>query len=136
MSASGKKLIGKWAALLAAPTIWGIHLLLVYTAVSLEITLRGEAGLISRIAVALITLACLVAVFVVGRAIARGTAAGLEPAQEDLADLWRKASFYLAILSFIAILWQGLPAIFIPGDPVSHHAIGGGINLPDAGEPL
>ena len=58
--------IGKWLVLLSGPLIWSAHLGFVYAAATIEITLTGEAGLASRIAIALATLAGLAAIGWIG----------------------------------------------------------------------
>ena len=126
----GKSTIGKWAVLLAGPVIWFAHLGFVYAAASLEIAFVFEAKLASRLAVGAATLAGLAATAGIGWAAWRGRIPRWETPQEDLTALWRKAAGLLCLLSFVAILWQGLPALLVAGAG-SHEALYGGTNAPD-----
>lgn len=126
----GKRTIGKWAVLLAGPVIWFAHLGFVYAAASLEIAFAFEAGLASRLAVGVATVAGLAATAGIGWAAWRGRIPRWETPQEDLTGLWRKAAGLLCLLSFVAILWQGLPALLVAGAG-SHEALYGGTNAPD-----
>lgn len=112
--------LGKFAVLLAGPLVWGAHFMLVYAAASLEITLAHEAGLTSRLFIALASLVCLAAVAWVGWAVRKGRLPRWETPQEDLTGLWRTGTQLLCLLSFIAIFWQSFPAIFVPVETVSH----------------
>jgi hypothetical protein len=122
--------IGEWAFLLSGPLIWSAHMGFVYAAATLEITLTGEAGLVSRIAIALATLAGLVVIAWIGWGLWNGRLPHWETPQKDLTGLWRKSGALLSLLSFLAVLWGGLPAVLIPDDPASHEALYGGTAPP------
>lgn len=112
--------LGKFAVLLAGPLIWTAHLTLVYSAASLAITLTHEAGLVSRLFIGLATLAALAGIVWVGWSVRKGRLPRWETPQQDLTGLWHKGTLFLCLLSFFAVLWQGLPAIFVPVETVSH----------------
>jgi hypothetical protein len=112
--------LGKFAVLLAGPLIWSAHLTLVYAAASLEITLARQAGLPSRPFIALATLACLARIGWIGWSVRKDQLPRWEAPQQDLIGLWRKVVLFLCALSFVAVLWQGLPAILVPVETVSH----------------
>jgi hypothetical protein len=113
----------KWLVLLAGPLIWSAHLGFVYAAATLEITLTGKAGLASRIAVAVATLVCLAAIGWIGWSLHRRSFPRWKPPRSDLSGLWRTSGALLCLIAFMAVLWQGLPAILIPERPVSHDAL-------------
>lgn len=112
--------IAKWLILLAGPLIWSLHLTTVYAAASLDITLTGRAGWPSRLFVGLATIACLIAIAWFGWHIAKGTLPRWRSPQQDITGLWRKTGLLLCVLAFAAVLWQGLPALTIPIEAVSH----------------
>jgi hypothetical protein len=120
----------RWALLLAAPLLWALHFALVYAAASVEITLRGVAGGPTRAFVVATTLVVLAAIAAVGFATVRGRWSVVRDQPDDLTALWRRCGLWLAVLSACGVLWQAAPALLIPGDPGSHHAAGGGANLP------
>lgn len=126
----GRRVLGKWAVLLAGPVIWFAHLGIVYAAASLEIAFTFEAGLASRLAIVAATFAGLAATAGIGWAAWRGRIPRWETRQEDLTGLWRKAAGFLCLLSFFAILWQGLPALLVDSAG-SHEALYGGTNAPE-----
>ena len=121
--------LGKWGIFLGGPLIWFAHFGIVYGAASLEITFRFEAGWPSRVFIALLTLGALAAVAWLGWSIWRGHLPKWETPWEDVSGLWRKTGGILYFLSFIAIVWQSLPALLVHGDP-SHEAALGGRNVP------
>lgn len=111
---------GKFAILLAGPIIWGTHFTLVYGAASLELTLVKEVGLPSRLFIGLATLASLALIGWIAWSVRSGRLPHWESPQEDLTSLWRRGTFYFCLLSFIAVLWQALPAILLPVETSSH----------------
>lgn len=127
--------LAKWAVLLAGPLIWSAHLGLVYALATVAITLTWEAGLVSRLLIGLATLICLAAIAWIGWGLWTGRLPRWETPQADLTGLWRKAGGLLCLLSFLAVLWQGLPAMLIPERPASHDALFGGTAPPRETEP-
>lgn len=122
--------LAKWAVLLSGPLIWSAHLGFVYAVATIAITLTSEAGLVSRILVGIATLACLAVIAWIGWSLWTGRLPRWESPQQDLTGLWRKSGTLLCLLSFLAVLWQGLPAVLIPQQPVSHDALFGGTAPP------
>ncbi len=127
--------LAKWAVLLAGPLIWSAHLGLLYAVATVAITLTWEAGLVSRILIGLATLAGLAAIAWVGWSLWTERLPRWETPQRDLTGLWRKAGALLCLLSFLGVLWQGLPAILIPEQPASHDALFGGTAPPAGAKP-
>lgn len=127
--------LAKWAVLLAGPLIWSAHLGLVYAIATLAITLTWEAGLVSRLLIGLATLVCLAAIAWIGWGLWGERLPRWETPQPDLTGLWRKAGGLLCLLSFLAVLWQGLPAMLIPERTASHDALFGGTAPPGGTEP-
>jgi hypothetical protein len=122
--------IGQWAVFLSGPLIWSAHLGFVYAAATVEITLTEQAGIASRIAIGFATLVCLAVISWIGWSVWRGRLPKWETPQKDVAGLWRKSGGLLSLLAFLAVLWQGLPAIFITGQPEGHAALYGGTAPP------
>lgn len=122
MTAERRGSMGKWLVLLAGPLIWSAHLGFVYAAATIDITLTGRAGSASRIAIAVATVACLAAIGWIGWALHRRRLPRWKPPRPDLSGLWCTAGALLCLIAFMAVLWQGLPAILIPDRPVSHDA--------------
>lgn len=118
--------LAKWTVLLGGPLIWSAHLGFVYAAATVAITLTGQAGLLSRILIGVATLACLATIAWLGWSAWGGRLPRWETPQGDLTGLWRKSGALLSLLAFLAVLWQGLPALFIPQQPTSHDALFGG----------
>lgn len=122
--------IRRWFVLLATPLLWTAHFLLVYAVASLEITIRGIAGRPTQVVSTLLTVVILAAIVAFGWATHSGRIPAWGGPREDLAALWRRCGTFLAVLSFCGVLWQGLPAILVPGAPAAHHALDGGANVP------
>lgn len=120
MSKFQRDTIGKFAILLAGPLVWTAHFTLVYSAASLEITLTHEAGLPSRLFIGLATLGGAAIIAWIGWSVRKGRLPHWKTPQEDLTGLWRRGTLFLCLLSFIAVLWQGLPAIILPVETTSH----------------
>ena len=91
--------LAKWAVLLGGPIIWSAHLGFVYAAATVAITLTGEAGLASRLLIALATLACLAAIAWLGWSVWSARLPRWETPQGDLTSLWRKSGALLCLLS-------------------------------------
>lgn len=129
MSDKTFRMIVQWLVLLGGPLLWFAHLGLVYFAVTMEVMVRFEAGLTSRIAVLAITLVMLAAIVTLGILAWRGRIPKWGTDQPDLAPFWSSAAVTLYFLSFLGVLWQGLPAILVDGAG-SHEALWGGLNVP------
>lgn len=95
-----------WAGLILAPTIWFVHFNAVYAAASIGIVAYGEPGTTARIAILVLTLAALGAV-----AWCFAAARRLAPGEEDERRFWSQVGRLLAIVSFIGIIYQALPAL-------------------------
>lgn len=131
MDASARaRTLWAWLVLFATPLIWTAHLALLYGIASLEITLRREAGAATWIASLLVTIAALVAIALLGRAMHAQRLPAPERVTHDVGALWHRAGTFLAVLSFLGVLWQGLVAFAVPGSPSSHHALWGGTAPP------
>lgn len=90
-----------WLILLAGLLLWAAHFFLLY-----GIGEFGGDGSGPRIAVLAVTLACLLAGAAMLLPLVRAPSA-------DAYERWRNASALLGVvLSMIAIVWQGLPALF------------------------
>lgn len=103
--------IAQWGLLLWGPLVWSGHFLFVYAAASLELSLRPTAGAPSRIAIAVATVAALLALWAVLR-----TRLDLAPGEagSGLTRFWIASTRMLCLISAIAILFQALPALLVP----------------------
>ena len=94
-----------WAFMLGGLIVWTIHFFSLYIVASIFLT-----STITRVLTIAITLACLVA----DAALLLWAGQVIHRHEADPFKRWRG---YLAVLaaaiSFIAVLWQGLPALFL-----------------------
>jgi len=92
-----------WLGLLGGLIVWAMHFFFLYA--------FGEfvgTGGAARSMVVAVTIACLIGCGLVARLLPRDSSG-------DDYGQWRlRTARTLALLSGIAILWQGLPALFVP----------------------
>lgn len=103
-----------WLFLLGGMLIWIAHFSAVYAASSVG-ALYGDAnsGAV-KLAVAALTLAAAIGDGALLFA-AAGRAPRLRREGDDLERFWNGAAALGAFISFVAVLWQGLPVLAIPG---------------------
>lgn len=100
-----------WLILLGGLLIWFVHFMGVYGIASLADVLSDADAPASRMAVGGFTLVCAAGeAWLVWLAFRRG-ATGLRDAPDGLTRFWASVAGGGAALSFVAVLWQGLPAI-------------------------
>lgn len=91
-----------WALLLGGLIVWTVHFFTLYAIASIFLTTT-----LSRLLAGVVTLACLAADALLLRH-------GLRGRQADGFDGWmHRVAALVAGLSFVAVLWQGLPALLI-----------------------
>lgn len=102
----------RWAYMLGGPAIWAIHFFGVYGLASLADVVTRADDALARAGVLAFTLLCLAGnAAIVWLAWRRK---GPEVAVEErtgLSRFWRSLAGGGAALSFVSVLWQGLPAI-------------------------
>lgn len=94
-----------WGFLLGGLIVWAVHFFSIYIVASIFLT-----STLSRILTLVITLVCLAADGVLlRRAVGKLRAGGAD----EVTHWMRVVAALLVALSFIAVLWQGLPALII-----------------------
>ena len=98
-----------WVSLLGPPTVWFVHLGIVYAAASIGIVASGAAGMPSRIAIGAVTLLALLAIAGLAWIAPRWS-----PDQEPAKGFWPPLVRILAIVSAIGTVYQATPALLVP----------------------
>lgn len=103
--------VRSWLLMLWAPNWWFAHFNLVYAAASLELTFRPLAGLGSRVAIGVLTVAVL-AIIALPLPRVAAWSPGLPGSQQH--RLWVSVTRMLIFLSAVAVVYQALPALMVP----------------------
>lgn len=98
-----------WGVLLLAPLTWFIHFNALYGAASLAMVLTGQPGAATRLLIGVATLAALAVI-----AACFFLAPRLAPEAHDTRRFWISAARLTAAVSFIAVIYQALPAVLVP----------------------
>ena len=102
----------RWLFLLGGLLIWAAHFNGVYLIASIADVVASADAPASRLAVAAFTAVCAggdaMLVFLASRRRAPGVT---DESDSELAGFWRVVGGAGALLSLVAVLWQGLPAV-------------------------
>lgn len=104
--------------LIAPPTVWALHFLFAYVFAAIACAKGWDLGVV-RLAIAIATGLALVFILAAAVAAHRYTGFSMETGPHDaptLKDRRRQmgaATFLVAALSFVAVIYSGLPAVFM-----------------------
>ena len=99
--------MSRWLLLLGGLVVWTIHFLGVYAIASIADVVDVDDAPAARWAVGGFTLACAGADVLIGLAALRRS----RPQDDSLDRFIHRGALWCAGLSFVAVVWQGLPAL-------------------------